>query len=466
MRSLVADPSPAPAPKDVSVAQPIPVKSRQPPAPQPIPVESREHPADAVRVKLDVPVPPSASPLPPTDASIRARPPVPAPPLAATAPSVASVAPLDEAITAVDPVPVDLPPVFVPVAAAPVAASPRRPQPGPAALPSRGGMALRHLSRWARVSADALDGLRLLAEAGTIYWRNWRPLLLLVAIVLLPVTAAKSCMVAAVMGSAAPSPLVDGSAATVDFSRVRQELARRAEASRAQGKIDKAALAELAALETVSAAAAVGAGSAVDVPSPVAVAMHWLAAVLATGFLVFGLAVPLAYATLSVVLVDQRAGGSPSSFIDVGALLWRRRLRLITALLPAAALVALGSALFFLPGLLAAILFLFVPAVVLFERAAGKAALLRSIALVRADAVRVVVVALAVAVLSAVVFVLANQVMPDSSRRIIVFLRIFLGDLLLTVGLPVPALAVACLYLDLRSRDGVDAAALAQAARR
>jgi len=98
-----------------------------------------------------------------------------------------------------------------------------------------------------------------------------------VAMLLLPVTAAKSCMVAAVMGSAAPSPLVDGSAATVDFSRARQELVRRAEASRAQGKIDKAALAELAALETVSAASAVGAGAAVDVPSPVAVVARWLA---------------------------------------------------------------------------------------------------------------------------------------------------------------------------------------------
>jgi hypothetical protein len=327
-------------------------------------------------------------------------------------------------------------------------------------------MALRHLSRWARVSADALDGLRLLAEAGTIYWRNWRPLLLLVAILLLPVTAAKSCMVAAVMGSAAPSPLVDGSASTVDFSRVRQELARRAEVSRTQGKVDKPALAELAALQTVSAAAAVGAGSAVDVPSPVAVAARWLAAVLATGFLVFGLAVPLAYATLTVALVDQRAGGSPSSFIDVGVLLWRRRLRFITALLPAAALVALGSSLFFLPGLVAAILFLFVPVVVLFERAAGRAALLRSIALVRADAVRVIVVALSVAVLSAAVFMLADLAMPESSRRIMVFLRVFLADLLMVVGLPVPALAVARLYLDLRSRDGVDAAALAQAARR
>jgi len=417
-------------------------------------------------VKPNAPVVPSSSPLPSTEARVRARPRAPAAPPAAPAPDAASAARLDEGITAVDSVPVDLPPVSAPVVAAPVAASPRRPQPGPAVLPSRGGMALRQLSGWARASADALDGMRLLAEAGTIYWRNWRPLLLLVGILLLPVTAAKSCTVAAVMGSAAPSALVDGSAATVDFSRVRQELTRRAEASRAQGKIDKAALAELAALDTVSAAGAVGAGAAVDVPSPVAVAARWLAAVLATGFLVFGLAVPLAYATLTVALVDQRVGGSPPAFIDVGVLLWRRRLRFITALLPAAALVALGSALFFLPGLLAAILFLFVPVVVLFERAAGKAALLRSIALVRADAVRVVVVALAVAVLSAAVFLLADLVLPDSSRRIIVFLRVFLGDLLMIVGLPVPALAVACLYLDLRSREGVDAAALAQAARR
>jgi len=87
------------------------------------------------------------------------------------------------------------------------------------------------------------------------------------------------------------------------------------------------------------------------VPSPVAVVARWLAAVLATGFLVFGLAVPLAYAILTVALLDRRAGAPLPSFIDVWALLWRRRLRFITALLPAAALVALGSALFFLPGL-------------------------------------------------------------------------------------------------------------------
>jgi uncharacterized membrane protein len=97
---------------------------------------------------------------------------------------------------------------------------------------------------------------------------------------------------------------------------------------------------------------------------------------------------------------------------------------------------------------------------------AGKAALVRSIALVRTEVVRVVVVALAVAGLSAAAFILADLVMPEGGRRSMVFLRVFLGDLLMIVGLPVPALAVARLYLDLRGREGVDAAELAKAARR
>jgi hypothetical protein len=129
-------------------------------------------------------------------------------------------------------------------------------------------------------------------------------------------------------------------------------------------------------------------------------------------------------------------------------------------------LVALGGALFLLPGLVVATLLLFVPVVVLFERFAGKAALLRSMALVRTDAVRVIVVMLAAAVLGAAASGLAELATPESSRRIMVFLRLFLGDLLMIVGLPVPALAAARLYLDLRSREGVDAPALARAARR
>jgi hypothetical protein len=327
-------------------------------------------------------------------------------------------------------------------------------------------MALRQLPWWARIGADAMAGLRLLAEAGTLYLRAWRPLLLLVAILLLPVAAAKSCMVAAVTGSAVPSPLIDGSATTVDFSRVKQELARRIQASSVAGKVDKAALAELNALQAVSSAGAVGAGAAVEVPSGVAVVARWIAAALLTGLLVFGLAVPLAYATLTLALVDQCAGASLPSFMDVGVLLWRRRLRLVTALVPAAALVAVGSALFLLPGLIAAGLLIFVPVVVLFERTSGKAALVRSMVLVRTDVVRVIVVVLAAALLAAAFSGLADLATPESSRRIMVFLRTFLADLLIIASLPVPALAAARLYIDLRGRDGVDAAALAHAARR
>jgi hypothetical protein len=193
---------------------------------------------------------------------------------------------------------------------------------------------------------------------------------------------------------------------------------------------------------------------------------RWIASALLTGLLLFGLAVPLAYASLTVALVDQRAGSPLPSFMDVGVMLWNRRLRFVTALLPAAAIVAVGSALFLLPGVIAAGLLLFVPVVVLFERAAGKAALLRSTALVRTDAVRVIVVMLAAAVLGAAFSGLADLALPESNRRIMVFLRIFLGDLLLIATLPVPALAAARLYIDLRGREGVDEAALAKAARR
>jgi hypothetical protein len=152
--------------------------------------------------------------------------------------------------------------------------------------------------------------------------------------------------------------------------------------------------------------------------------------------------------------------------MDVGVFLWRRRLRLVTALVPAAALVAVGSALFLLPGLIAAGLLIFVPVVVLFERTSGKAALVRSMVLVRTDVVRVIVVVLAAALLAAAFSGLADLATPESSRRIMVFLRTFLADLLIIASLPVPALAAARLYIDLRGRDCVDAAALAHAARR
>jgi hypothetical protein len=281
---------------------------------------------------------------------------------------------------------------------------------------------------------------------------------------LLPVTAVKSCMVATIAGSGLADPMSEDSATTMDFARVKQELRRRIEASRAAGKLDKAAQAELTALESVAAEGKTTA--AAEPPSETAASARRVGAILLTGLLLIGLAVPLAHATMNLVAVNQAAGVPLPAFMDVCVLLWRRRLRFLTALLPAALLVAVGSALFVLPGLIAAALFLFAPAVVFFERATGKAALLRSMALVKTDAVRVVVVVLAACVLSAAAYTLADLVMPESGHRFLVFLRALVGDMLMVVGLPVPALTVARLYIDLRSCEGVDAAALAQAGRR
>ena len=434
--------------------------SAPPPVSQPSAVEIRQEPESAPRVKMDEPVTPLVVWSSPEEVGASARSSAHQPPRAVPASVVVPAARRDEGDTQVDPAPVDLP--VVPLVSLPVATNVREPQPAAASVPGRGGMARRQLPWLVRVWADTVAALNLLAEAATLYRRTWRPLLFLAAVVLLPTAAANSCMVAAVTGSAVPDPLRDVSTTTVDFSRVKQELVGRAESSRIAGKVDKGALAELAALESVAATST----DAAEVPSQLALLARLLAAVLLTGFLVFGLAVPLAYATLTVALVDQRAGAPLPSFTDVGVLLWRRRLRFITAQLPAAALVALGSALFVGPGLVAAVLLLFVPVVVLFERATGKAALLRSVALVRTDWARVVVVALAATLLSVAAFTLADLVMPGSSRRIMVFLRVFLWDLLMIVTLPVPALAVARLYLDLRGREGVDVAALARAARR
>ena len=336
--------------------------------------------------------------------------------------------------------------------------------PAPHAGMVRGGMALRRLPWLARALSDAESALQLLADAFSLYRRNFKSVALLACALLLPVTAVKSCMVATVAGSGLSHPLSEDSATTLDFARVKQELGHRIETSRAAGRLDKAAQAELAALESV---AAVGETTvAAEPPSETATSARRLGAILLTGLLLIGLAVPLAHATMNLVAVNQAAGVPLPAVMDVCVLLWRQRLRFLTALLPAALLVAVGSALFVLPGLIAAALFLFAPAVVFFERAMGKTALLRSMALVKTDAVRVVVVMLAACVLGAAAYTLADLVMPAGGLRFLVFGRALVGDLLMVLCLPVPALTVARLYIDLRSCEGVDAAELAQASRR
>jgi hypothetical protein len=127
--------------------------------------------------------------------------------------------------------------------------------------------------------------------------------------------------------------------------------------------------------------------------------------------------------------------------------------------------VALGHVLFVLPGLVLSVLFVFIPHAVLFEKRGGRPTLERSIELVRSDAVRVVLAFLSFALLGFVVATLTELLLPTSGSRAVVFLHFIISDLLSVAILPVPALILARIYLDLRARAGATPERLSRAAR-
>jgi hypothetical protein len=110
-----------------------------------------------------------------------------------------------------------------------------------------------------------------------------------------------------------------------------------------------------------------------------------------------------------------------------------------------------------IPGLAVAFCFALVAQVAVIENLGGAAALRRSVELVGADWLRL---ALLLAVLGALTWatrLLADLVVPDAH----IFMTELLGDLLTLAVLPLPLIAGALLYFDLRKRrDGFDDEAL------
>jgi hypothetical protein len=150
---------------------------------------------------------------------------------------------------------------------------------------------------------------------------------------------------------------------------------------------------------------------------------------------------------------------------DIWPILLARGELFLISLVPAALLVALGHVLFVLPGLVLSVLFVFIPHAVLFEKRGGRPALARSIELVRSDAVRVVLAFLSFALLGFVAATLTELLLPTSGSRAVVFLHFIISDLLSVAILPVPALILARIYLDLRARAGATPERLSRAAR-
>jgi hypothetical protein len=309
-----------------------------------------------------------------------------------------------------------------------------------------------------RMVRDARAVLGMLGWAIGNYLHHPKQFFLLAAFLVLPASILESCLLA----GAAPAEATALTAvrSTVDFSARKAELATRIRRSQARGQIDRQAAAELAALTSIETA-----------PAPIARAAHgevWMRARLAAliqGFLLFGLALPLALAALALATIDQQGGSALPGFADTWPVLLARGELFLVSLLPAALLVALGHALFVIPGLVLSVLFIFLPHVVLFEKRGGRAALARSVELVKTDARRAILAFLAFGLAGFLAAVLAQVLFPPSGSRAVRFVHFLFADLLALAVFPIPAMVLARLYLDIRARTGSVAERLSRAAR-
>jgi hypothetical protein len=178
-----------------------------------------------------------------------------------------------------------------------------------------------------------------------------------------------------------------------------------------------------------------------------AVYMFGLLGTLVTAFFLYGIIVPLTNGALTISVADRILGGK-AEWREVWMLLFRRLGMLLSAVVPAAIVVAIGFVFFIIPGLVLGMLFAFVSPVVLIEGIGGRAALERSTTLVRSDWLRVTLVVLVFGLLRAVAQVVAGALVPHSA----IFLSSLFGDLITMVLLPVPVLGMVLLYFDVRRK--------------
>jgi len=310
-----------------------------------------------------------------------------------------------------------------------------------------------------RLAADVKSVIDLLGWAAGLYAGRAGSLLWLAGLLVLPITILESCVSAGIVSRATTISLT---ATTVDFSARKAELAARIQESQSRQRLDGQAVAELAALTVAETA---------HVPVPkleVQRSGGWLRERLVLflgGLLVLGLAFPLTSGLLALALYDRESGGANPGWADVWPILVARSRLLVATLLPAAVLVALGHALYVVPGLVVSVLILFLPHVVLFERRGGREGFLRGVALARRDWLRLLLTFLAFALAAAVLALTLERLVPVDGSRAAAFLYFILRDVATLAVLPIPALVLARLYQEARAPEGGTAENLARAAR-
>jgi hypothetical protein len=290
----------------------------------------------------------------------------------------------------------------------------------------------------------------LLAEAFRLYRANARPVLLICALLFVPMSFAKSCAVSALLG---PRLAADAESEVVGLSRAvkasRQALddayLRHADAETI-GRLEHEHQKRLEELSGEADQLARGGPGRFTL---------WVLGLLAAlvSALAFAITVPLVGGALTIAVADRLDGGR-AGWIESWMLLVGRVGGLLGAVVPAAGLIAIGLALWVIPGLVIAAAFALVAQVAVIEGLGGAAALRRGVELVGADWLRVALLMGLFAALTWAARWIAALIVPDRA----LFLTSLVGDLLTLAVMPLPLIAGALLYLDVRRRrDGFDA---------
>ena len=279
----------------------------------------------------------------------------------------------------------------------------------------------------------------ILVESFRLYRAHARPVLLICALLFVPASLAKSCVMSALL----TPKLAAGSPAKV------AELARDAEAAAsalADAYARNADTDTIARLQRDNKQRLEAIARAADAPGGFTL---WVLGVLATlvSALAFATAVPLTAGALTIAVSDRVTGGR-TGWVEAWMLLLGRLGRLLAAVVPAAGLIAIGHVLWVIPGLVVAFCFALVAQVAVIEGLGGAAALRRSVQLVGADWLRVALLLAVFLVLTWAARLLADLVVPDTA----IFMTGLVGDLLTLPVMPLPLIAGALLYLDVRKR--------------
>jgi hypothetical protein len=287
----------------------------------------------------------------------------------------------------------------------------------------------------------------ILKEAYDLYRKHARALLLTCAVLFVPASVVKSCAMAAIMApSLAAASAVEQTASLQagDLEASRNALQEAYKNHADAPTIEKLQAEQARVLKELGRRSMLAAGAAMG---GFTIFILTLLGTLVTAFFVYGVVVPLTNGALTISVADRILGGD-AGWREVWMLLFRRLGPLLTAVIPAAFLVAFGFVLFFVPGIILGLLFAFVSPVVLIEGLRGRAALRRSAELVSSDWLRVAIMILVLGVMRWFAQLLAGLLVPHSA----LFIGSLFGDLVTMVFLPLPVLGMVLLYFDIRRK--------------